>query len=183
MSAATLHSLTSAVNTLKRVVGENTPLADIQHADILNYRKELYILNPSMPNLVKKGRTPSTVNKQMAVLSEMLKLANQSQFILHAPYESVSRLKLSKADPDPLRLHEYQALIAALPRKLALIIIVAVHTGMRPGEICALAWEDIVLRKGEINVSRSLTNKWVFVPQKTDAYSFAPRPPPRDWEH
>ncbi|MDL0069428.1 site-specific integrase [Enterobacter chengduensis] len=172
VSGATLHSLTSAVNTLKRVVGENTPLADIQHADILNYRKELLtgsVLNPSMPNLVKKGRAPSTVNKQMAVLSEMLKLANRSQFILHAPYEGVSRLKLSKADPDPLLLHEYQALIAAIPRKLALIIIVAVHTGMRPGEICALAWEDIDLRKGEIHVSRSLTNKRVFVPPKTDA--------------
>lgn len=165
-------SITSAVNTLKRVVGENTHLVDIQHADILNYRKELLtglIVNPAMPNTAKWGRAPSTVNKQMAVLSEMLKLANRSQFILHAPYEGVSRLKLSKNDPDPLLLHEYQALIAALPRKLALIIIVSVHTGMRPGEICALAWEDIDLKKGEVHVSRSLTNKRVFVPPKTDA--------------
>lgn len=127
------------------------------------------IINPAMPNLARQGRAPSTVNKQMAVLSEMLKLANRSQFILHAPYEGVSRLKLSKNDPDPLLLHEYQALIAALPRSQALIIIVAVHTGMRPGEICALAWEDIDLVKGEIHVSRSLTNKRVFVPPKTDA--------------
>ena len=127
------------------------------------------IINPAMPNLTRQGRAPSTVNKQMAVLSEMLKLANRSQFILHAPYEGVSRLKLSKNDPDPLLLHEYQALIAALPRSQALIIIVAVHTGMRPGEICALAWEDIDLVKGEIHVSRSLTNKRVFVPPKTDA--------------
>ncbi|MDK9606632.1 site-specific integrase [Lelliottia wanjuensis] len=172
VSGATLNSITSAVNTLKRVVGENTYLADIQHADILNYRKELLtgvIFNPAMPNTARQGRAPSTVNKQMAVLSEMLKLAQRSQFILHAPHEGVSRLKLSRPDPDPLLLHEYQALIAALPRKLALIIIVAVHTGMRPGEICALAWEDIDLKKGEIHVSRSLTNKGVFVPPKTDA--------------
>lgn len=172
VSGATLHSIVSVVNTLKRVVGENTRLVDIQHADVLNYRKELLtgsVLNPSMPNLVKKGRAPSTVNKQMAVLSEMLKLANRSQFILHAPYEGVSRLKLSKADPDPLLLHEYHALIALLPRKWVLIIIVSVHTGMRPGELCALAWEDIDLKKGEIHVSRSLTNKGLFVPPKTDA--------------
>lgn len=172
VSEATLLSITSVVNTLKRVVGENTRLVDIQHADILNYRKELLtgeVFNPSMPNRIKNGRAPSTVNKQMAVLSEMLKLANRSQFILHAPYEGVSRLKLSKNDPDPLLLHEYQALIAALPRSQALIIIIAVHTGMRPGEICALAWEDIDLVKGEIHVSRNLTNKRVFVPPKTDA--------------
>lgn len=122
-----------------------------------------------MPNRSKKGRAPSTVNKQMAVLSEMQKLANRSQFILHAPYEGVSRLKLSKADPDPLLLHEYYALIALLPRKWVLIIIVSVHTGMRPGEVCALAWEDIDLKNGEIHISRSLTNKGLFVPPKTDA--------------
>ncbi len=153
-------------------MGENTRLDDIQHADILNYRKELLtgsVINPAIPNTAKQGRAPSTVNKQMAVLSEMLKLAQRSQFILHAPHEGVSRLKLSKPDPDPLLLHEYQALIAALPRRQALIIIVAVHTGLRPGEICALAWEDIDLKKGEIHVSRSLTNKRVFVPPKTDA--------------
>ncbi|MEB7915896.1 site-specific integrase [Enterobacter mori] len=172
VSEATLHSIVSVVNTLKRVVGENTRLVDIQHADVLNYRKELLtgeVVNPSMPNRSKKGRAPSTVNKQMAVLSEMLKLANRSQFILHAPYEGVSRLKLSKADPDPLLLHEYHALIALLPRKWVFIIIVSVHTGMRPGEVCALAWEDIDLKKGEIHVSRSLTNKGLFVPPKTDA--------------
>ncbi|ENT4823018.1 TPA: site-specific integrase [Citrobacter farmeri] len=172
VSGATLLSITSAVNTLKRVVGENTRLVDIQHADILNYRKELLtgaVFNPSMPGSVRKGRASSTVNKQMAILSEMLRLANRSQFILHAPYEGVSRLKLSKADPDPLLLHEYQSLIATLPRSQALIIIVAVHTGMRPGELCALAWEDIDLKKGEIHVSRSLTDKRVFVPPKTDA--------------
>lgn len=172
VSGATLISTISVVNTLKRIVGEDTRLADIQHADILHYRKELLtgtIINPATPNFARQGRAPSTVNKQMAVLSEMLKLASRSQFILHAPYEGVSRLKLSKSDPDPLLLHEYQAMMAALPRQLALIIIVAVHTGMRPGEICALAWEDIDLIKGEIHVSRSLTNKRVFVPPKTDA--------------
>lgn len=81
----------------------------------------------------------------MAVLSEMLKLANRSQFILHAPYEGVSRRKLSKADPDPLLLHEYLTLIAALPYKLALIIIVAVHTGMRLDEQSMMrCWKKII---------------------------------------
>ncbi|WP_253193752.1 tyrosine-type recombinase/integrase [Citrobacter sp. A316] len=85
----------------------------------------------------------------------MLKLANRSQFILHAPYERVPRLKLSKNDPVPFLVHEYQALIAALPRNQALIIIVAVNTGMRPGEICALTWEDIDFVKGDIHISRA----------------------------
>lgn len=105
VSGATLLSLTSVVNTLLRVIRENTRLVDTEHADILHYRKELLagtIINPAMPNLAGQGRVSSTVNKQMAVLSEMLKPANRSQFIFHAPHEEVSRLQLSKNYPDPL---------------------------------------------------------------------------------
>ena len=40
VSGATLLSLTLVVNTLLRVIGENTRLVDIEHADILHYRKE-----------------------------------------------------------------------------------------------------------------------------------------------
>lgn len=172
ISNATLHSVTSAVNTLCRVIGENTYLVDIQHADLLDYRKQLLtgdIINPAMPNLRKKGRAPSTVNKQMAILSEMLKLANRSQFIVHAPYEGVPRLKLSKRDPDPLSFAEFRTMLDALSGMTALMLTIAVYTGIRPGEMCALAWEDVDLNKGEVHVSRSLTDKGLFVPPKTDA--------------
>ncbi|MFV0570766.1 MAG: site-specific integrase, partial [Citrobacter portucalensis] len=65
--------------------------------------------------------------------------------------------------------HEYQAMISSIPRSHALIWILAIHTGMRHGELCALAWEDIDLKKGEIHISRNLTSKGQFVPPKTDA--------------
>lgn len=172
VSQSSMQTTDSIVSTLRRVVGDNTRLVDIQHADLLNYRKELLtgeIVNPAMPNVRKKGRSPSTVNTRMSVLSEMLRMAHRSQFITHTPYEGVALLKLSKREPDPLLLHEYQEMIAAMPENHALIWILAVHTGMRHGEICALAWEDIDLRKGEIHVSRNLTNKGLFVPPKTDA--------------
>ncbi|MDY3570229.1 site-specific integrase [Enterobacter hormaechei] len=172
VSNATLMSITSAVNTLCRVIGENTYLTDIQHADLLDYRRKLLtgdIINPATPNSHKKGRAPSTVNKQMAILSEMLKLANRSQFIVHTPYEGVPRLRLSKREPDPLSLTEFRSMLDVLSGITALILTVAVYTGMRPGEICALAWEDVDLNKGDIYVSRNLTNKGLFVPPKTDA--------------
>ncbi|EPH3179397.1 TPA: DUF3596 domain-containing protein [Citrobacter braakii] len=40
VSGATLLPLTSVVNTLQRVIAENARLVDIEHADILHYRKE-----------------------------------------------------------------------------------------------------------------------------------------------
>lgn len=172
VSNASLYTITSIVNTLRRIIGDNTRLVDIQHADLLHYRHELLtgeVVNPVMPQVRKKGRTPSTVNTRMSLLFEMLKLANRSKFIPHAPYEGVSLLTLSKREPDPLLLHEYQSMIATMSGQTALIWIIAVHTGMRHGELCALAWEDIDLKKGEIHVSRNLTNKKLFVPPKTNA--------------
>ncbi|MEB5748696.1 site-specific integrase [Leclercia adecarboxylata] len=172
ISASSMDTTRASVNTLRRIIGDNTRLVDIQHSDILNYRKELLtgeVINPSMPHLRRKGRSPSTVNTRMSLLAEMLKLAHRSKFITHTPYEGVTMLKVSKPDPDPLLLHEYQTFLSVLNRKHALIWILAVHTGMRPGEISALAWEDVDLVKGEIHVSRNITNKGIFVPPKTDA--------------
>lgn len=172
VSVSSMNSIKSSINTLLRVVGDNTPISEIQHADLLNYRKILLtgeVINPGKPYLSKTGRAPSTVNLLMGLLSEMLKLAKRSQFISHEPYKDISYLKISRKRPDPLGIDEYQQLITEMPEKHRLIWIVAVHTGLRHGELCALSWSDIDLVKGEIHVSRNLTDKGLFVPPKTDA--------------
>ncbi|WP_372340329.1 tyrosine-type recombinase/integrase [Pantoea sp. Fr+CA_20] len=45
----------------------------------------------------------------------------------------------------------------------------AIMTGLRHGELCALAWEDIDLKAGTLTVSRSLTPQGIFTPPKTEA--------------
>ncbi|OAT17833.1 phage integrase [Buttiauxella gaviniae ATCC 51604] len=172
VSAASMQTITSSVNTLRRTVGNLTCITDIQHADMLNYRRELLIgqvLNPGLPNLKKQGRSPSRVNTLMSLLAGMLKIANRSQFISHSPYEGVSALKVSKRSPDPLSFDEFNSFMSVLSRHHTLIWLVAIHTGMRHGELCALAWEDIDLQKGEIRISRNLTQRGIFVPPKTEA--------------
>lgn len=172
ISVSSMDTTRASINTLRRIVGDNTRLVDIQHSDLLSYRKELLtgdIVNPYWADTKRKGRSPSTVNTRMSLLGEMLKLAHRSNFITHTPWEGVALLKVSKTEPDPLLLHEYQAFLSGLSRKHALIWILAVHTGMRHGEISALAWEDVDLKKGEIHISRNITSKGIFVPPKTDA--------------
>lgn len=172
VSHASMLTIRSTVNTLRRVVGDRTSLSDIQNADILAYRRELLfgeVVNPGLPNFKKQGRSPSRVNTLISVLKDMLKMAHRSQFITHTPFDGVSTLKVSKRTPDPLSFEEYRSFISHLSELHSLIWIVATHTGMRHGELCALAWEDVDLIKGEIHVSRNLTRKGLFVPPKTDA--------------
>lgn len=142
LSAASHDSLRSRINTLQRTVGAETLISEIQYTDVLRYRQELLkgqVIYEKNTWFNKEGRKPSTVNNLIGTLCEMLKMANQSQFISHAPHENVKNLKVSRRDPDPLLLHEYKAFIAVLPQRFALTWIVAVHTGMRHGELCALA--------------------------------------------
>ena len=172
VSHASMLTIRSTVNTLRRVIGDMTVLTDIQNADILSYRRELLfgeVINPGLPNFKKQGRSPSRVNTLISVLKEMLRMAHRSQFIPHTPFDGVSTLKVSKRSPDPLSFEEYRSFISHLSELHSLIWIVATHTGMRHGELCALAWEDVDLIKGEIHVSRNLTRKGLFVPPKTDA--------------
>lgn len=42
----------------------------------------------------------------------------------------------------------------------------AVYSGVRHGELAALAWEDVDLDKGVIHVCRNLTANGMFGPQK-----------------
>lgn len=172
IAAASFQNLTSIINTLTRIVGADTPLEDIQHSDILNYRRELLygsVKNYKAPWLNKDGRAVNTVNSRISALCSMLRFAHQSRFISHAPYENVKPLKKSRNLPDPLLYDEFQRLLSALTDFHARIWRVAVFTGLRHGELCALAWEDVDLVKGTINVCRNITNKGLFVPPKTAA--------------
>nr|WP_279114770.1 site-specific integrase [Enterobacter soli] len=174
ISAATFDSLTSVVKTLRRVVGDNTLLIDIQHSDLLRYRNDLLtgnVVHPIHSSLNKSGRAASTVNGMMSALSTILKLAYRSNFIKHTPYEGLRWLKKTKEPPDPLLPGEYLAFISSLTRSRYAVLLwtIAIHTGLRHGELAALAWEDVDLQKEEINVRRNLTNKNIFVLPKTDA--------------
>lgn len=172
ISSASHKGLTSRIATLSGVVGKNTHITDIQHADLLNYRNTLLTgtIGSCRPSeSARKGRAISTVNGLMNTLTSVLKLAHRSGFISHAPHEGIRTLKRSRRDPDPLLHSEYDALMAALPHAATLLWTIAIFTGLRHGELTALAWEDVNLDKGELYVRRNQTNEGLFVPPKTEA--------------
>lgn len=105
-----------------------------------------------------------TVDYYLAILKQILEFAFKNKLIADKPYDGVKRLQKSKTKPDPLLKHEFQELMATSPDKQKNMC-----TGLRPGELCALAWEDIDLNKGEVHVSRNLTQEGIFGPPKTKA--------------
>lgn len=172
LAESSFYNLKSILKTLKRIVGKDTQIESIQHSDILGYRRELLygsVVHDDSPWLNKDGRAVNTVNFRISALCSMLRFANQSNFITHAPYENIRPLKKDKNPPDPLLHNEFSELLRVLPVYHALIWRIAVFTGLRHGELCALAWEDVDLEKGKIYVSRNVTQKGRFGPPKTKA--------------
>ncbi|HHR1549426.1 TPA: tyrosine-type recombinase/integrase [Klebsiella pneumoniae] len=75
----------------------------------------------------------------------------------------------TRVKPDPLTREEFAALMASERGQSQNMWKFAVYSGVRHGELAALAWEDVDLDKGVIHVCRNLTANGMFGPPKTAA--------------
>ncbi|MDN2486375.1 site-specific integrase [Kosakonia sacchari] len=173
----TLNSFRRYVSYIKicvEIIGQENMVTSISNEAILQVRRELltgfqicgkYQKNRS----AKKGRTVRTVNVYLNCLGGMFRFAKQNGYIERNPFDGIDPLRKIKAEPDPLTRDEYHRLLEACPSEQIMNLwILAVNTGLRHGEICALAWEDIDLKKGTITVSRNIAIKGHFTPPKTE---------------
>ena len=93
------------------------------------------------------------------------------------------RFTKSIKDPDPLTYEEYLALIekGCLHPIDKAAVTVAVYTGLRPGELCALAVEDVAPDFSHIKVRRSVTQSVTFkVPKTKKERTVLLQPPARE---
>ncbi|VEB96814.1 Integrase [Cedecea lapagei] len=165
----------SYIKICLEMLGSDRLLESITHEDILTIRKELltgYQINGKFQanRAAKKGRTVRTVNVYLTCLSGMLEFAVNNGYIEKSPFVGIDPLRKSRSDPDPLSREEYRRLLDAAPaEQIKNLWILAINTGMRHGEICALAWEDIDTRNWTIAVRRNIAIKDHFTPPKTES--------------
>ena len=161
------------VRTTVQLLGERTDIRSIKQQDLLNLRMDLltgsYFTGRNR-NIEKKGRTAATVNSSMADLKAIFDFAIGNGYITSSPMNGIKPLKKSVKRPDPISREEFPRLIAACAtRQNANMWTIAILTGLRHGELCALAWEDIDLVAKRLTVSRNLTQQGLFTPPKTEA--------------
>lgn len=98
----------------------------------------------------------STVNRELAVLSKVMTLASRDWgWIDSNPVAGVKRMKGSVSRDRWLSQAEEDALLLASPNWLANVIVFALQTGMRRGEILALTWDRVLLDEGYILIDKS----------------------------
>ena len=135
-------------------VGLSIPVNTLMPEDIDRMRADLIAT-----------RKPSTVNHYLATWNGMVEWARANEYAsrnLQAPF-----FKNKVEDPDPLTLEEFRQVIerGCLHAQDRALVTLAVYTGLRPGELCALAREDV---SGNcLHVRRALTSHGALKVTKT----------------
>lgn len=96
---------------------------------------------------------PRTTNTRLGVVMRMLSLAAEWEIIRVAPMCKL--LKIADDVPRFLTEPEAIALIAAAPEKWRSMLIVALRTGLRIGELRGLQWGDIDFERARLCVRRT----------------------------
>ncbi|WP_312077201.1 site-specific integrase [Leclercia sp.] len=159
-------------NMLPRI-GENRLASSVTQEDLLFIRKDLLtghqVLKKGHQTPVK-GRTVPTVNNYMGITAIMFQFAADSGYIKVNPFAGIAPLKKSRTEPDPLTREEFIRMIdACRHQQLKNMWSLAVYSGVRHGELVALAWEDIDLKAGTMTIRRNHTLTKEFTLPKTDA--------------
>jgi integrase len=98
---------------------------------------------------------PSTVNRELDTLRNMLNKAVDWKMIDSSPYKGVKHFRVNNTNLRILNQSEFEKLYQASPSDLKPILVTAVNTGMRLSEVLNLKWNDVDLDKGYLIVRDS----------------------------
>ena len=112
--------------------------------------------------------------------------AIDEELVERNPFRGLGRRVVGRGKDAPPTLDEFDRLLdacAALgayaPQMRALLVFAA-HTGMRPGELAAVEWEDVDLASHRVHVRRRLYRGRLDLPKSNEERTIALPPPARD---
>ncbi len=131
----------------------------IKPADLEKYKRK------RLNEVTRRGtkRTIATVNRELALLRTMLNFAVQNDWIIQNPFtktKGIISLSAEKERDRVLSFEEEERLLAVCINErdhLKPILICALDTAMRRGEIFKLKWEDVDFGRNEIKISQTNT--------------------------
>lgn len=150
------------LNILRAHFGDR-PLRSITYGDIRQFRQKRLQVPVLGPKDKKTGvRTPrqrsiASVNRLLALLRRMLNVALREGWVARNPFsagEPLITISDERARERILTFEEEEALLAALEGTPALraLVVAALETGMRQGELLKLRWSDVDMDAGMIRV-------------------------------
>jgi integrase len=98
-----------------------------------------------------EGKTPNTVNNNLRCLSAAMTYAKDLGYIDSKP--KIKLVKVNRENPRTLSTAEVEALLRKVAGKtMERFVRIALHRGMRPGEIIHLPWSEVDFERGLFHV-------------------------------
>jgi integrase len=119
-----------------------------------------------------RQRKPASVNRELATLSKVFSLARDNGLVASNPCSKVRRLRENNQRTRYLSVEEEERLMASLTGQrahLTSIVQLAIHTGMRRGELLNLEWRNVDFTRNVIHVTKTKTNRDRDVPMNSEA--------------
>ncbi len=116
------------------------------------------IVEQYQTDLTNKGLKPGSVNKNISILKAMIKKAVEWELVEEETLKRIRKIKNFKESNQRLRflsVEEAQQLVSMCDEHLKPIVITALHTGMRRGEILKLTWNNVDLVHGFITLTET----------------------------
>jgi integrase len=129
------------------------------------------------PELIEKYKVarlqkvqPAAVNRELACLKHMYTKAIAWGYVKVNPAKSVKLLKEPPGRLRYLKPDEIENLLASCPRHIRPVVLTAINTGMRRGEIFNLKWRDLDLENRKLTVVNAKNNESRVIPINQTLY-------------
>lgn len=148
----------------KEKIGD-VPLTEVSPSMIVKYRDQL------LKETTVKGilRSPSTVVRYLAALSHAFSVASKEwEWIDDSPIRKVTKPKEPRGRVRFLDEEERERLLQACQESknsyLYIVVVLALSTGMRHGEIMNLTWKDVDFQGQRITLQETKNNERRVIP-------------------
>lgn len=135
-----------------------------------------YIIEQFIAQQVAKGYAPASTNLHLSTLKRALKSAVEWSILKKNPADTIKKLKNEAESWQFLDFDESEAFLNAVPAKWKTLFLVAIRTGLRKGELCALRWRDVDWANQAIHVRHSLYKGELTSPKSKDSIRTVPLP-------
>ena len=115
---------------------------------------------------LKDGVSKVTTNREIQLLKKMFNVAIEESYLEENPAKKIKLYsELDTVRDRVLEEEEEQPrLFSELAEHVRPLVFVALHTGMRKGELLKLKWQNVNLEKRQIKVEKTKSKKVRFIP-------------------
>jgi integrase len=120
---------------------------------------------------VPRETKPGTINRELTLLRTMLRQAVRDGLIHRNPFDGVKLMREPPGRVTRLSPADEERLLGACGPRLRAVVTVALHTGMRLGEILALRRRDVDLDAGLLSIEQSKSGRRRDLPLNAAAHA------------